>query len=433
MAFERLPIEKLTLRVTKGTTPTTIGGRFASTGINFIKVESITEDGRVDKKKIAFIDTESDELLSRSRLEMDDILFTIAGTIGRVCKVTAEILPANTNQAVAIIRPNKKVVDPDFLAYVLRFGQTQQAVSEGVVQAVQANFSLGSIKSLEIPAPSLATQRMLIKPIKLIDEKINVLRKSNEAIELMARILFRDWFFDFGPTKFRTQAANPEWLTSEASKLFAKSLNSDGVPSGWRLGSLADFASLNPESWSKKTAPDSVRYVDLANTKWGIIDQITCYSWAEAPSRAQRILRPGDTIVGTVRPGNGSYGLVAEDGLTGSTGFAVLRPASSSLREFVYLAATAPENIERLSHLADGGAYPAVRPDVVLATPVPVPPPSIISMFSSIAAPMLNLIESNKSEISTLNDLKSLVLPKILSGQISISTLKDIPEALANE
>src|SRR5574338_242899 len=108
-----------------------------------------------------------------------------------------------------------------------------------------------------------------------------------------------------------------------------------------------------------------IRYVDLANTKWGRIEAVTVHEAHEAPSRAQRVLRPGDTIVGTVRPGNGSYAFIATDGLTGSTGFAVLRPRTSQYESFVYLASTAADNIDVLQHLADGGAYPAVRPDIV--------------------------------------------------------------------
>src|SRR5690606_20722666 len=104
-------------------------------------------------------------------------------------------------------------------------------------------------------------------------------------------------------------------------------------------GSLKSFAKLNPENWSRADYPDRINYIDLSNTKWGSVEAIVHYSGKNAPSRAQRILRPGDTVVGTVRPGNGSYALISEDGLTGSTGFAVLRPMKSSFREFVYCVA----------------------------------------------------------------------------------------------
>lgn len=144
------------------------------------------------------------------------------------------------------------------------------------------------------------------------------------------------------------------------------------------------------------------------------------YTKGDAPSRAQRVLRPLDTIVGTVRPGNGSYALIATYGLTGSTGLAVLRPDKHEHAEFVYLAATARENIERLSHLADGAAYPAVRPEVVAATHVVKPDAKVMQSFSGIASSMLSKVAANEAETGTLAALRDTLLPKLISGELRV-------------
>jgi type I restriction enzyme S subunit len=79
----------------------------------------------------------------------------------------------------------------------------------------------------------------------------------------------------------------------------------------------------------------------LANTKNGEVIEVQTMEGSNIPSRARRILEAGDTIVGTVRPGNRSFALVGEAGLTGSTGFAsIAAPENDFLREYVYLAAT---------------------------------------------------------------------------------------------
>src|SRR5437762_5553969 len=108
--WKQVKLGEICQRITKGTTPTTVGGRFTDIGINFIKVESITGDGRIDQQNVAHIDDTTNALLERSILQRDDILFTIAGTIGRVARVDEKVLPANTNQAVAIVRPNVEAV-----------------------------------------------------------------------------------------------------------------------------------------------------------------------------------------------------------------------------------------------------------------------------------------------------------------------------------
>ena len=137
--------------VTKGTTPTTLGKDFTETGINFIKGESINDDHSFNKVLFAHIDDETDELLKRSRIYENDIVFTIAGTLGKFALVDNSVVPANTNQAVAIIRTSK--ISPEML-YSYFIGEWQvEFYKKNTQQAVQANLSLGTIKDLPILLP----------------------------------------------------------------------------------------------------------------------------------------------------------------------------------------------------------------------------------------------------------------------------------------
>jgi type I restriction enzyme S subunit len=122
-----------------------------------------------------------------------------------------------------------------------------------------------------------------------------------------------------------------------------------------------------------------------------------------------------------VRPGNGSYALISQAGLTGSTGFAVLRPTSAHCSGFVYLGATSPENIEALAHLADGGAYPAVRPDVVAATSTVLPSDAVLTAFAQATDSLFAAIAQNERESRTLAALRDALLPKLVSGEIRIA------------
>ena len=137
--------------VTKGTTPTTLGKDFTETGINFIKGESINDDHSFNKALFAHIDSETDKLLKRSRILENDILFTIAGTLGKFALVDKSVVPANTNQAVAIIRTSK--ISPEML-YSYFIGEWQvEFYKRNTQQAVQANLSLGTIKDLPLLIP----------------------------------------------------------------------------------------------------------------------------------------------------------------------------------------------------------------------------------------------------------------------------------------
>ena len=173
-------IDDVTETVTKGTTPTTIGGRFTEKGINFIKVESLTESGSFIKSKFAHIDLETNLLLKRSIIKNGDVLFSIAGTIGRVSVVTNEILPANTNQAIAIIRPNK--ISSYFLKILMQSSLIQNDTQSNIVQAVQANLSLGVIKSTKFILPTKNILSMIDIQLNTIYENINLQNNENENL-----------------------------------------------------------------------------------------------------------------------------------------------------------------------------------------------------------------------------------------------------------
>src|SRR6266571_7724577 len=237
-------VADIAIRVTKGTTPSTISGRFVDRGISFVKVESITADGRIDADKLAHIDEATNALLSRSVLEQGDILFTIAGTIGRVALVPASLLPANTNQAVAIVRPNPEAVLPRFLDYVLGDESRVRQAHTRVVQSVQANFSLGELSSLEVPLPPLSEQRAIAHILGTLDDKIELNRRMSETLEAIALALFKSWFVDFDPVRAKAEGCD-SGLPKPLAELFPDSFKDSElgeIPKGWSAAPLYDIS-----------------------------------------------------------------------------------------------------------------------------------------------------------------------------------------------
>ena len=152
--------------VTKGTTPTSIGRNFTKVGINFLKAESISASGKSIPDKVAFIDDETHRLLKRSQLMVDDLLISIAGVLGRVGLVEDSDLPANTNQALAIIRLGKEsAVLRIFLFYCLRSPLIEKQISDFNVQAAQANISLQNVRDLMIHLPPTKVEQTAIATV----------------------------------------------------------------------------------------------------------------------------------------------------------------------------------------------------------------------------------------------------------------------------
>ena len=396
-----------------------------------IRSQNVLNEGFRDEG-LAYIGAAHASQLKNVDVAEDDILLNITGdSVARVCQVRPDVLPARVNQHVAIVRPDPATLDPRFLRYALVSPEMQTRLLSWAGSGAPRNaLTKGMIESLSVVAPQdVGEQRAIGHILGTLDDKIELNRRMNDTLEAMARALFKSWFVDFEPVLAKMDQRDPG-LPQHICDLFPNALDDEQQPSGWSRQTLTALAGVNPESWSSQNIPERVDYVDLANTKWGTIETTHGFRWLDAPSRARRVLQPGDTIIGTVRPGNGSYALIAAHGLTGSTGFAVLRPRQCHHTAFVFLAATAPENIERLSHLADGAAYPAIRPDVVGSTLAAVPDDALMAAFSELASPVLDQIESNKAQNETLAQARDLLLPKLISGEIRAAQAQRAVEAV---
>lgn len=168
--------------ITKGTTPTSLKKEFKESGIVFVKAESIKDDHSLDFQKVSFIDEETNILLKRSIICPNDILFTIAGTLGRFCLVESELSVANTNQAVAIIRLNEDCLPSKvFFSYLLGNWHKDYCI-RNIQQAVQANLSLKTISCMPILVPDSETLRKYTCVIEPIISKMKELEIENRNL-----------------------------------------------------------------------------------------------------------------------------------------------------------------------------------------------------------------------------------------------------------
>lgn len=145
-------LKEIATVITKGTTPTSLGYKFTSSGINFLKVESLDENGGFIENKFAYIDSACHESLKRSQLVESDVLVSIAGALGRTAIVTADVCPANVNQALSLVRlPKDSEISPNFLFSLFQAGYFKSDLEQMGAGAAQQNLSLAQIGSLKVP------------------------------------------------------------------------------------------------------------------------------------------------------------------------------------------------------------------------------------------------------------------------------------------
>src|ERR1700738_2250240 len=136
--------------ITKGTTPTTLGKKFLTEGIPFLRAQNLV-DGTVSvAADPIYISRETHDALNRSKIQPSDVLISIAGTIGRAAIVPDDAEEMNCNQAVAIVRPSKRI-NRRFFLHWLSGSDALAQVAKSTVTGVIANLTLGQIGNLEVP------------------------------------------------------------------------------------------------------------------------------------------------------------------------------------------------------------------------------------------------------------------------------------------
>jgi len=183
--WEVKPLSEFTTAITKGTTPTQEGIDTAPEGgarIKYVRVNAIGEDGAILFDKLTTIpELVHRGVLKRSVLRVNDVLYTIAGTIGRISVVEVSLLPANTNQAVAIIRP-KPAIPSDFLVFTMRQEAFREELHSNIVHAVQANLSLGMLSRARAVVPPMEMLPQLFRPIDDVVKRILANRTESRTL-----------------------------------------------------------------------------------------------------------------------------------------------------------------------------------------------------------------------------------------------------------
>jgi type I restriction enzyme S subunit len=130
---------------------------------------------------------------------------------------------------------------------------------------------------------------------------------------------------------------------------------------------LSQYCEANTESLGRETPSDfRFRYLDLSSVNQGKIDwqKTRALTYANSPSRARRVVRPGDVLFSTVRPGLMGHGMVREPSdlpVIGSTGFAVLSPKDDADGRFLFHSLFLHDFKRQVAQFEVGSNYPAIN------------------------------------------------------------------------
>ena len=176
-------ISKVSKVISKGTTPS--GGRnaYVEKGIAFLRVENLNDDGTISHNGIVHIDNKIHcEQLKRSILMRDDVLVSIAGTLGKTGIVREIDLPINTNQAIAFVRLHNSVVLSKYVKYLLDSPVFKNLlVSKTKVTSIP-NLTLEIIGDSVLPLPPFVEQRRIVERIESLFAKLDDAKEKLQEV-----------------------------------------------------------------------------------------------------------------------------------------------------------------------------------------------------------------------------------------------------------
>jgi type I restriction enzyme, S subunit len=190
------------------------------------------------------------------------------------------------------------------------------------------------------------------------------------------------------------------------------------IAPGWRALPAKRLVRINGEELAETTPADYViRYVDISSVNlYGLASPPQEMRFADAPSRARRRVRSGDTIISTVRTylKAVAYFEHAEPNLIASTGFAVLTPPPELNARFLYYVVQGHDFISTVEAESKGVNYPAITPSefgvIKLAIPGRAQQNAIVAFLDSKLAEIDRFVANKQRLIELLNEQKSIAI-----------------------
>ncbi|MCG4469638.1 restriction endonuclease subunit S [Lawsonibacter sp. DFI.6.74] len=350
-AIKRVRLSEIAELITKGTTPTTLGYNFQEDGVNFLKIECFSEDGTYIKEKTAHISEECHEKLKRSKLRTGDILFSIAGAIGRVAVVTEEMLPANTNQALAIIRVTRDDIYLPYIKLILT-SQIVKAQFERKKQGVaQLNISLKDINELEIPLPEKSKQIECASLLEKISGIVTARQKQLQKLDELVKARFVELFGDPISNPHGFEKVDLSELADIKIGPFGSLLHKEDYIEG-------GYALLNPSHIiDGKIAPDSK--LTVSREKY---EELSAYH-----------LKAGDVVMGR-RGEMGRCAVVPCDGYLCGTGSLLIRTKGDVTADYIQKIISFPSFKKAIEDMAVGQTMPNLNVPIVSRFQIIKPP-----------------------------------------------------------
>lgn len=408
--------------VTGKTPPSAVEGCFG--GSTPFVTPSDYDGSKYIRRTARTLTARGEQAIGGARLPIGAVMVTCIGSdMGKVALNAAE---AFTNQQI-----NSLIVEsgdlPEYVYYNLLMRKTElRTKASGSAQPILNKSAFGATQ-IELPSPP--AQAAIVEVLGRLDDRIDVLRRTNATLESIAQALFKSWFIDFDPVRAKADGREPEGMDAATAALFPAEFDMSpgrSIPLGWTIDNIYKIAEVRYGApfASKRFNTEGegiplVRIRDLKNEAPGV--------WTQEQHPKGTKIHPGDIVVGM--DGEFRAYLWGGEGAWMNQRICMFVPKPPHSSAFVRLSIAAPlahvEATETATTVIHLGKADIDRFRVV------IPSTAIAQVFKDQCQPLYGRIVANKQAVRTLSELRDTLLPRLISGRLRLPDAEADIEAVA--
>ena len=369
---------------------------------------------------IAKVKDEDVERLKKHCAKAGDIVYSRRGDIEKCAFITHREEGWLCGTGCLRIRIISEKVNPHFIAYQLSTKECKRWIVGNAVGTTMLNLNTGILKELPLSIPNKQQQDKIVSILKSLDDKIDVNHKINENLEQQAQALFKSWFVDFEPFK------DQPFVESELGM----------IPQGWRVGTLGEIIKEIESGSRPKGGAETDGIPSIGAEK---IERFGVYDY----SGEKFINNDFYTNMKRGHVEDGDVLLYKDGAYTGKSSMALdgfpycecavnehvflLRTESSKSQFFLYYLISYPEIKTMIHTLASSkAAQPGLNQKELLGLDIIIPDEDTVKLFNNLVSPSMHQIATNSKQSRRLAELRDTLLPRLMSGELKVSDIRNI-------
>ena len=376
----------------------------ADAGVPFVTISNIDAFNTLNFENAMHVPREYYAGLDpKRRATAGDVLYSVVGSFGIPVLIKDEA-PFVFQRHIAILRPDKTMLDSRFLYYTMRGKDFYHRADAAAIGAAQRTISLSALKNLEIPCPPLPVQRRIADILSTYDDLIENNRKQIKLLEEAAQRLYKEWFIDLRfPGHEHTPIIN-------------------GLPTGWEKSGISSFFETvlggTPSRENKSFWGGIIPWINSGAVNKTRIYEASEFITDEGLRKSATKLMPKHTTVLAITGATLGQVSYTEMEVCANQSVVGIIPCTEEISEYLFMYISS--HIGVIISKATGGAQQHINKDIVNAYPFLLPAPDVVSKFHDIINPIFSTTAVKFLENKYLVQARDILLPKLMSGEMEV-------------